>query len=280
MTTPPISIVIPCFNQGVFLKDALGSIERCDPGLYEVVIVNDGSTDPYTNQYLTALSGQGYHVIFQNNTGLGQARNNGIRAAKGRYILPLDSDNKISPEYLTISIGILDQDPAVAVVYGNARYFGDKNGILKPGHFNLQKLMLGNYIDACAVIRKSVIEEAGFYDNMEIMGFEDWDLWLRIAFKGYQFRYVDEVLFDYRVTVNSMIKTLNADIKKQNDIEAYFINKYPDKLSLEGVADHIIHRMKKKPFRFFYRIFLKKYFPAYYAKLIRENKMYRGLLYD
>src|SRR5262245_16412104 len=107
---PLISIIIPCFNQGHFLKDALLSLEKCDKNLFEIIIINDGSTDESTNRYLRELSDQGLHVIFQNNTGLGQARNNGIMEAKGKYILPLDSDNKIRPEYLIKAIEILEKD--------------------------------------------------------------------------------------------------------------------------------------------------------------------------
>jgi len=223
MSFPVLSVVIPCYNQGIFLKDALESLDKCNKDLFEVIIVNDGSSDKFTNEYLAELKDKGYNVIFQNNMGLGAARNTGIKLAKGEYVLPLDSDNRIQPRYIEEGIRILAADSKVAVVYSNANYFGDKAGRLIPGAFNLQRLMVGNYIDACAVIRKSVIEEVGLYDNMRIMGYEDWDLWLRIAFAGYNFFYIDEELFDYRVTSGSMMKNLNADIKRQNEIEEYFI---------------------------------------------------------
>ena len=140
--------------------------------------------------------------------------------------------------------------------------------------------MLRNYIDACAIIKKSVLEEVGRYDNMKIMGLEDWDLWLRIAFAGYKFHYIDEVMFEYRVTGKSMIKQLNADIQKQNSIEEYISAKYSDKLSAEGVFDYFVYRLKKRPFRFFRKLILRKYFPAYYNKLLKENKIYRNEFYD
>jgi glycosyltransferase involved in cell wall biosynthesis len=280
MSEPPISIIIPCYNQGNYLQEALESLTKCDTSLFEVIIVNDGSTDEYTIQYLTSLRQKGINVIFQNNLGLGEARNTGIRNAKGLYILPLDSDNKILPEYLTESLKVFHSNPEISVVYGNANYFGDKAGVLKPGPFNLQRLMLGNYIDACAVIKKSVIEEIGFYDNMKIMGYEDWDLWLRIAFRDYKFGYVDKVLFEYRVTRHSMIRSLNANIQKQNEIEKYFEEKYHDKLSFKFAHNHFVYKMKKHPFKFFKRLILERYFPSYYEKLKKDNKIYQGYLYD
>jgi glycosyltransferase involved in cell wall biosynthesis len=280
MQSEIISIIIPCFNQGSYIQEALDSLKKCDPKLYEVIIINDGSSDNYTNEYLKELSENGYQVIFQENKGLGEARNVGIAHSKGRYILPLDADNKILPAYLEESLRIFFSKKEVAVVYGNAGYFGQKTGVLKPGYFNLQRMMLGNYIDACAVIRKSVLEEVGYYDNMKIMGFEDWDLWLRIAFKGYKFYYIDEVLFEYRVSPSSMIKNLNADIEKQNAIKDYFQEKYHDKLDFNFVEEKILFRIKKSFLRFLYARILKKFFPKYYQKLITQNKIYKGLLYD
>lgn len=275
-----LSIVIPCYNQGAYLKDALDSLALLDKSQVEVIIVNDGSSDDYTNSYLEELSRQGYHVIFQDNQGLGAARNSGIKAASGKYVLPLDADNKIFPDYVTGSVSVLENDEEVAVVYGNAEYFGDKKGVLKPGPFNLQQLMLGNYIDACAVIRKAVIDEVGYYENMKIMGYEDWDLWLRIALKGYKFHYIDKILFSYRVHRSSMMRTLNRDIRRQNEIEDYFAEKYRDQLSFTFVKDYFIGKIKRRPFHFLYRLVLQKYFPAYCARLIREGKMYKGWLYE
>lgn len=275
-----LSIVIPCYNQGHFLKETLASLEACDNSLFEIIIVNDGSTDEFTNQYLRELSQGGYQVIFQENTGLGQARNNGIARATGQYILPLDSDNKIRPAYISLGIEILETRPDISVVYGNAAYFGAQSGILRPGPFNLQRLMLGNYIDACALIRKSAMAAVGYYENMPIMGFEDWDLWLRMSFAGAKFHYIDEIMFDYRVSPNSMIRSLNANIQKQNELEDYITSKYADKLSFDAVRAHFVYRFKKRPFRFLYRLFLERFFPNYYHRLIKENKLYKGGLYD
>ncbi|MFP5042848.1 glycosyltransferase family 2 protein [Parasediminibacterium sp. JCM 36343] len=279
MMQPLVSVIIPCYNQGSFIQEALDSLSFWDANLIETIIINDGSTDSFTNQYLADLKGKGYNVIFQENKGLGEARNTGIRASIGKYIVPLDADNKLLPGYKE-GLNILENDPQIAVLYGDRNFFGDKQGIEITGEFNLQRLMLGNYIDACAIIRKSVLEEVGYYDPMKIMGFEDWDLWLRIAFKGYGFYYLNAVTFEYRFIRNSMMRSLNADIKKQNEIELYLIQKYKDKLDYELLNNHFVYRVKKAPFNFFWRLVLKKYFYGYYDRLIRENKIYRGFLYQ
>jgi glycosyltransferase involved in cell wall biosynthesis len=276
----PVSVIIPCYNQGHFLTDALNSLEKCDQSLFEIIIVNDGSTDENTNELISNLDPAKYQVILQKNMGLGQARNNGIKAAKGEFILPLDADNMIRPSYLIKGLEIISRDKDVAVVYGNCEYFGEVDGVSKPGPYSLQKIMLGNYVDACAMIRKSAIEEVGYYDNMKIMGLEDWDLWLRIAFKGYRFHYIDEVLFDYRVLSNSMLRSLNKNIEKQNAVENYIKTKYKGKLDFEYVQNFFIGKIKRSPVKFFSRVIKKKFFPAYYQKQIMNNKIYNGWLYD
>lgn len=280
MFLPLVSVVIPCFNQGIYIDDALNSLSLCNYPNKEIIIVNDGSTDQYTIDLLTRLSKSGIQVVFQNNMGLGAARNTGIIHSKGDYILPLDGDNKIRPDYLRLAIEHLEGNFESAVVYGNAEKFGAESGFLIPGPFNLQRMMLGNYIDACAVIRKSVFEEVGMYDNMRIMGYEDWDLWLRIAFKGKAFHYINDIMFDYRVVKNSMMRSLNADISRQNEIELYFAEKYADKLDFSFVEDRIVYQLKKRPLSNGFRLFIKNYFPAYFERLIKENKIYKYILYD
>lgn len=214
---PKISIIIPCFNHGQYLLEALQSVERCNnKDLFEIIIINDGSTDGHTIQVLKDVeSNKDYRVIHQPNQGLGAARNNAIRQARGEYILPLDSDNRLRPAYITKSITILDNNPSVAIVYGNAWRFGDEELLWNIGPFDQQLLMVGNYIDACAVFRKKMWEDLGGYDDkMPVMGVEDWDFWLRASFKGYMFHYIPEVLFDYRVMDNSMIRSLDKEKSK------------------------------------------------------------------
>jgi glycosyltransferase involved in cell wall biosynthesis len=275
---PLVSIIIPCYNQGLYLKEALQSLENCDQDLYEVIIINDGSTDEYTNNYTKNLQESGYNIIFQENKGLATARNTGIKLANGEFILPLDSDNKIHPEYLTAAIEIFKEMPDVAVVYGNAMYFGEQQGLWKVGDFNLQRLMLYNYIDACAVIRKTIFEKVGLYDvNMKKQGMEDWDMWLRIGFAGYNFYYIDKTVFDYRVVKNSMSKMFVKDYGNPNLIENYVHSKFPNKMGHNWIVDLYVKRFKKNPLLFIAKLILRTYFHAYYERLLSKNKIRNGL---
>jgi glycosyltransferase involved in cell wall biosynthesis len=244
-----LSIIIPCFNDGQFIKEALASVEVCEDSIYEIIIVNDGSTDPFTCNVLNELKNIGYKVIEQTNQGLAAARNTGIKAAIGEYILPLDSDNLIRPDYIYRGIETLDRFPDVAVVYSDVERFGEGiddlkkipnfnlsyenvsfiNGfrsMQKVPDFDLLWLVNHNYIDACAVFRKSVWEECGSYDvNMPFGCYEDWDLWLSIAKKGYKFYHIPEVLFDYRVRPISLSTAARSE-EKSKVVSQYIASKH------------------------------------------------------
>ena len=203
-----LSIVIPCFNQGAYLMEALQSVEQCAvPGI-ETLIVNDGSTEEETCRLLKALGEQGHHIIHQTNRGLSTARNVGVQKAKGPYVLPLDADNKIRPNFVLKGVRILDRHSRVGVVYGRRFLFGSNTGVLRVPRFDLARLLACNFIDACSLFRRSVWEECGGFDETMRSGLEDWEFWIRVASRGWKFYRLDEVVFDYRVRPDSMLSHL------------------------------------------------------------------------
>lgn len=206
---PKLSIIITCYNLGNYLEESIASIkDYSHSDDYEIILVNDGSTDEVTIQILKEIGQQdkSIFILHQSNMGLAKARNNGIKIAKGKYIIPLDADNKLRLEFIEQTIAILEAKEEIDVVHGDAQLFGNKNSVWKGKPFDIAEMVLNNYIDACAGFRKSVWEELGGYDEkMPVMGFEDWDLWLRMAVRGHQFQYVEETFFDYRVRDNSML---------------------------------------------------------------------------
>lgn len=206
LKTPKVSVVIPCFNHGEFLRDAVESVVKLNRPDVELIVVDDGSTDEPTRTGMVTLQKEGHHVIRQDNNGLAAARNAGILASRGEYILPLDADNRIRRAYIERSIEILDGNPDVGVVYGDAEYIGLRVGRWEVGSFDPVRLLKTNYIDACAVYRRSVWEKNGGYDGgMPVQGLEDWDFWVGALEHGWQFVYVPEILFEYRVSNESMI---------------------------------------------------------------------------
>jgi glycosyltransferase involved in cell wall biosynthesis len=222
-----VSVIIPCYNQGEFVLEAIASVESCQDPVYEILIVNDGSTSPVTQKVLTYLQEKGYQVINQSNQGLAAARNTGIKKAQGRYILPLDADNKIKPAYITEAVAILDEHPEVGVVYGNAELFGEKTGIVEVPDFDINRLVAGNYIDACAVFRRTVWQDCGGYDSQipQKLGYEDWDFWLGVVEKGWQFHHVSEVMYEYRFRENSMVSACNIP-ENRRELFRYICSKH------------------------------------------------------
>jgi glycosyltransferase involved in cell wall biosynthesis len=226
MIRPLISIVIPCYNHGKYIDEAIKSIEESKDDNYELIIINDGSTDGYTNSRLEELKECGYNVIFQENQGLGRTRNNGIQLAKGQFILPLDADNKVNPYFISRAIDILEAHSEISIIYSDRQLFGDRTELVKVGEFNLSQILKGNYIDACSIYRKNVWETVGGYDEkMPIQGWEDWDFWLSAAEKNFKFHYISEPLFYYRVVENSMIHQLNNHARL-NILIDYIYNKH------------------------------------------------------
>ncbi len=267
-----LSIIIPCYNHGQYLMEALS----CFPDYrqqedYEITIVNDGSTDAHTLAVLDKVEQQGYRVIHQQNQGLCSARNNGINASKGKYILPLDSDDKVSVQLIYEAIEILENNEAYAVVYSDGEYFGAKEGPWLIGEFNLQRLMLWNYMHASAVFRREAWEKIGGYDiNLNRLGFEDWDLWLSIAFSGGKFYYLKKSLFSYRISPNSMVRSFTGGKYKQ--MQEYIYQKHRAYLSKDHLNNHLVLYMKRSK-RLWIKLFLRIYFPGYLAGLVKKGKI-------
>ena len=199
-----LSVVVPCYNHGQFLVEAIASVERAARERCELVVINDGSTQPRTLEVLDVLRQAGYRIIDQPNSGLAAARNSGIRQARGRYVLPLDADNRLAPGFVESAIEVLNAEPPTGVVYGDRLEFGARNGPLRVREFDLNALLWANFIDACAVYRREIWNACGGYDARAAV-WEDWDLWIAATKRGWLFRHLPQITFEYRVRPNSML---------------------------------------------------------------------------
>jgi glycosyltransferase involved in cell wall biosynthesis len=200
-----ISVVIPCYNHGEFVGEAVESVVGAKREDVELIVVDDGSTDKRTPQEMDKLEARGIKVVRQENRGLSAARNAAIVASQGEYIFPLDADDRMRSGWIDRAIEILDSNPKVGVAYGDAEYFGTSGGRWRVGPFDVSRLLAGNYIHASALYRRSVWERNRGYDVAMVHGFEDWDFWLGALEHGWQFRYIPEVFFEYRQAMESMI---------------------------------------------------------------------------
>ena len=216
--TPAISIIIPCYNMGQYLEEAVSSVLlHPDKEDYEIIVVDDGSDDLVSIEIFEKLKQKGIQIYHQQNKGLSSARNTGIKVAKGSYIIPLDADNKIRPAFIEASISIFTNKPEIDIIYSDAELFGRDSGRWQMGEFDFPRLLVSNYIDACACFRKKVWESLGGYDENMFLGCEDWDFWLRAYLNNFKFEYVKEVFFDYRVRDNSMVTVTKKNSQKINE---------------------------------------------------------------
>ncbi|MGO4876831.1 glycosyltransferase family 2 protein [Pedobacter psychrotolerans] len=226
-----LSVIIPCYNHGQYIQDAIDSVLTYNDQPIEIIIVDDGSTDICTINKMKELKSLGYHVIQQENSGLAKARNIGIKQATGKYILPLDADNKIKADYIRKALPLLESNEC-DIVYAKPFFFGEVTDDREfSSHvFVGTDLIFGNYIDACAAFKKEVwINNGGYDDKMPYQGVEDWEFWLNSYFNGFRFFFIDETLFEYRILKNSMI----VEVFTQNRYEQchqYIFNKHFTKI--------------------------------------------------
>jgi len=260
-TAVDVTVVVPCYNHGHFLREAIESAERSRGVRYEIIVVDDGSTDRATLDVMARLREDGYQVVrHEENRGVSAARNTGIAKAQGRYILPLDADNRIRPDYLRLGVSILDRAPTVGVVYGDIEYFGEDTGRITTPEFSLERLMIDNIVDNCAVFRRVIWEDCGGYDTEmpDRLGYEDWDFWLQAAERGWGFVRVPEVMLDYRVRSDSMVRACRIP-ENHRRLVAYLAMKHrdfyaahlPEILALARRTEHLevtFRNMKRSTF--------------------------------
>ena len=215
---PKLSIIIPCYNSELTLERTLHSVMGQEFSNWEVILINDGSFDSTEEISLAWLKTDDRIKYFsKTNEGLGKARNYGISKSKGDYILPLDSDNLVEKKFAAEAIRILDKNNSIGVVHGNAEYFGDRQGEWVIDEFNLDKLLCGNYIDACAIYRKSLWAKCGGYDEaMPYQGNEDWAFWISLGSINTRFFHLDRITFKYFVSEKSMIRSFSDDMHLAN----------------------------------------------------------------
>ncbi len=220
-----VEVVVPCFNDGAFLLEALASLGPVRAKGEGVIIVNDGSSDPGTLDVLANLRMRGYRVIDQENGGLSHARNAGWRASTAPYILFLDADNRVEPALMEKAAAIMDASPDVAVVYSDKVEFGQREQLVVQPEVTLPQMLVGNRIDACAVVRRSVLQRTGGYDEAMRDGYEDWELWIRLMSEGHRFAHISGPLMHYRVRSGSLLARA-ADPDTRAVIVAYVAKKH------------------------------------------------------
>ncbi|MFV2001019.1 MAG: glycosyltransferase [Acidimicrobiia bacterium] len=214
LAEPLVSVIIPCHNDGQFLDDAIRSVFNQTAPSFEVLVVDDGSTDAETIEILDTLAWSRTRVIHQENQGLSAARNTGMSAALGEFVVPLDADDQLEPRFIETLAGALANRPDAAFAACRAVLFGDINAVWIPRPYNPYQLLLSNSVVGCVLLRRSAYNDVGGYDEGLRNGNEDWDLWVRLMERGWSQVDVPDVLFRYRKHGISMSVTTEARFEK------------------------------------------------------------------
>jgi glycosyltransferase involved in cell wall biosynthesis len=200
-STPLVSIIVPCYNYGKFLSDALESVLSQTYANWECFVVDDGSTDN-TKEVSTryeALDSR-FKYVYQKNRGLAGARNTALKLAKGKYVQLLDADDMLEPEKLSFQVLLLESQPEVDLVYSNILAFtrNDRPPLLIPfkmkapvvsgkGETLVYGLMKDNiFLPGCAIFKRTLYEQVGGF-KPGMGGLEDWNYWFRAALLGAAF---------------------------------------------------------------------------------------------
>ncbi|MEA2633969.1 MAG: hypothetical protein QOH92_736 [Chloroflexota bacterium] len=177
------AIVIPCYNDQEFLPQAIASVRSQEP--CELVVVDDGSTDPAMLRLLDSLSADGVQVVHQRNAGPAAARMAGVAVSRAPYVLPLDADDLLGPGSVAALANALDAEPTAGVAWGDLELFRPSGARLTargPQALDPWLITYLNELPLSALFRRELLVGSGGYQLRE--GYEDWDLWMALAERG------------------------------------------------------------------------------------------------
>jgi glycosyltransferase involved in cell wall biosynthesis len=222
---PRVSVIVPAYNAAIYLPYAIDSVLAQTYRDWEIVIVNDGSTDhtgavvePYQ-----AMLGDRLQFIEQPNRGLSAARNTGLRAARGEFMAMLDADDVWLPHRLARGVAVLDSHPETGLVHAKVVRI-DVHGSITGQPKVAPEYLSGriarhiytrraHIVCPTVLFRKRCLQTAGWFDEA-MQATEDRDLWFRIALR-YEIAFIDEVVAQYRLSPTSITSNLDGLLNGQ-----------------------------------------------------------------
>jgi len=215
MTQTLISVIVPCYNQAQYLDECLQSVLDQTYERWECIIVNDGSPDNTEEVAKIWIEKDSrFKYLYKENGGLSSARNAGIEIAQGKWILPLDSDDKIGNRYLELAQKEFDD---YNLIYCKANLFGIVEAPLINSDFSYEQLLYKNPFFCSAIFKKKFWKTVGGYDVDFVYGYEDWEFFINIVYNITDIKVLklDYVGFFYRRKEISMDIVINSDASKK-----------------------------------------------------------------
>ena len=199
ITQPLVSVIMPCYNDGKYIPQAVDSLRKQTYQEIELIVIDDGSDEQATIDAIQNLHYPQMKLLHSDHLGPACARNRGIREAKGKYILPLDADDLIEPEYIQKAVNILEEKPSVGIVYCHADMFGENGGPWELPDYSLRAMLVENCIFVTSLFRKADWEAVGGFCESFKAGMEDYDFWLSLLERDLEVYQFPEVYFHYRI---------------------------------------------------------------------------------
>lgn len=199
MASPAVTALIPCYNQGQFLEECLASLRAQTVTDWQALIVDDASTDGATPQLCDRFASDQVHILhLPHNHGRATARQVAVQHARGQFVLRLDADDCVAPEYLSKTLGHFEDGPRIGYVYTDYRHFGTRSGVMPFERYDEATLYRRQVAPNGALVRKEAwLGGRGHRDDYNI-GNEDYDFWLTLAEEGWSGVHVAEPLYLYR----------------------------------------------------------------------------------
>lgn len=214
MGAPKVSVIVPCYNLGRYLGEALDSVLAQTFPDWECIVVNDGSsdkTDAVASSFVEKDSR--FRLLALENGGVARARNEGAAISRGTYLLFLDADDMLMPWCLAESVPILEGNPEAKAVCGKAECFGKgiRTKELERPAFSMEAMLAHNCIYICSLLRRVDFDRSGGFSSDFAGGLEDWDFWLGILEEGGEVVTPDRIMFRYRMRRRSRNRLVSDD---------------------------------------------------------------------
>lgn len=226
-TKSNVTVIIPCYNDGQYLMEALQSIYNQTLLPEKIIIVDDGSNTS-TKNVLATINNPLVQIVHQENKGVSAARNYAISLAQTDYIVNLDADDYYEPTFIEKAVALLNNNEHFIAVSSNCRKFCELKTIevLKPLGGSLTDFIVINNCSANTMFRKQYWNEVGGFDEKMQAGYEDWEFWIAILKQGGSIHIIKEVLSHYRI--KNISRDQNALKKHDFELRQYIYLKHKE----------------------------------------------------
>lgn len=214
-----VSVIITNFHQEKYLKECLESVENQSYSNYDVLVVDDNEEGK------SQLAHSRGNLIWTLDIGLSACRMKGIKETSSKYVLFLDADDKLHPQFLEKTVKVLEDNPVYSICFTDTQHFGDANTCWEQPEYNFYSLLQNNFMCSCSLIKRNDFLACGGFDLDNFNYFEDYENWINMGSKGYYGKHLQEKLFYYRIHKESGIQSKRTGFLSSY-YKAYIMSKH------------------------------------------------------